>query len=93
MINFNTLFHAKKIPEKWIVLFILLLAFSLRLYLSSFDGYRGAYHNIFSIGIWNLGALSSPETTWAPTSSGESFYIDLGDQREIRTIYFLETDA
>ena len=47
----------------------------------------------FSIGIWNLGALSSPETTWAPTSSGESFYIDLDDQREIRTIYFLETDA
>jgi predicted membrane-bound dolichyl-phosphate-mannose-protein mannosyltransferase len=47
----------------------------------------------FSIGIWNLGALSSPETTWAPSCSGESFYIDLGDQREIRTIYFLETDA
>jgi hypothetical protein len=34
------MFHAKKNPEKWIMLFILLLAFILRLYLSSFDGYK-----------------------------------------------------
>ena len=47
----------------------------------------------FSVGIWHLGATSGPETTWAPTSFGERFYIDLGDQREIRTIYFLEADA
>ncbi|MHC1567837.1 MAG: phospholipid carrier-dependent glycosyltransferase [Candidatus Syntropharchaeia archaeon] len=46
----------------------------------------------FCIGIWNLGKISIPETSWSPSKSGESFYIDLGNQKQIRSIYFLETD-
>ena len=66
MIKFNTMFHPKKNPEKWIVLFILLLAFSLRLYLSSFDGYKvdiGTF-KAWSLAVVDLGIPDFYSNLW-----------------------------
>lgn len=47
----------------------------------------------FIIGIYNIGLTTAPETSWAPVDVGESFYIDLGKDYDVRDIYILETDA
>lgn len=47
----------------------------------------------FVVGIWNIGLTTAPQTSWAPLSSGEGFYIDFGEESDIEEIYILETDA
>jgi hypothetical protein len=42
----------------------------------------------FSLAIWNLGLSQVPVNGWR-TTENESFYIDLGEQRSIGTVYFL----
>ncbi len=42
----------------------------------------------FSLAVWNLGLSQAPVNGWR-TTENESFYIDLGEERSIGTVYFL----
>jgi dolichyl-phosphate-mannose-protein mannosyltransferase len=42
----------------------------------------------FSLAVWNLGISQAPVTSWQ-TTGNEAFYIDLGEQTSVGTVYFL----
>ena len=46
----------------------------------------------FSIATWNLGLTQTPTTT-TTFSNGQSFYLDLGSQNSVGSIYFLLQDG
>lgn len=39
-----------------------------------------------ALALFNLGSAKSPETLWEPSSSGESFYVDLGESRQLERV-------
>jgi dolichyl-phosphate-mannose-protein mannosyltransferase len=41
----------------------------------------------FSIATWNVGLAQAPVTTWQGTQK-ESFYVDLGESQQVRSVYF-----
>lgn len=38
------------------------------------------------LALYNLGSTKSPETLWEPAASGESFYVDLGQSRQLERV-------
>lgn len=38
------------------------------------------------VALINLGSMKSPETVWQPASGGESFYIDLGETKQLEKV-------
>lgn len=44
----------------------------------------------FIVALFNLGSLKAPQSFWKPANSGESFYVDLGESKDIsRVNYFM----
>jgi dolichyl-phosphate-mannose-protein mannosyltransferase len=39
-----------------------------------------------ALALFNLGSAKSPETIWEPASQGESFYVDLGESRQLERV-------
>lgn len=39
-----------------------------------------------AIALYNLGSTKSPETLWEPAASGESFYVDLGQSKQLERV-------
>lgn len=39
-----------------------------------------------ALALFHLGSAKSPETVWQPAASGESFYVDLGESRQLEQV-------
>jgi predicted membrane-bound dolichyl-phosphate-mannose-protein mannosyltransferase len=46
----------------------------------------------FFIGIWNIGSLNTPVTSWLPDKANESFYIDLKNEYFVDSIYLMQAN-
>ena len=46
----------------------------------------------FFLGIWNIGSMNTPVTSWTPHLVNESFYIDLKSEYFIDYIYLMQAD-
>ena len=46
----------------------------------------------FFIGIWNIGSMNTPVTSWMPVSVNESFYIDLKNEYFVDSIYLMQAN-
>ncbi|PWB55626.1 MAG: hypothetical protein C3F06_02160 [Candidatus Methanoperedenaceae archaeon] len=46
----------------------------------------------FFIGIWNIGSMNTPVTSWMPISANESFYIDLKNEYFVNSIYLMQAN-
>lgn len=46
----------------------------------------------FFLGIWNIGSLNTPVTSWTPHLANESFYIDLKKEYFIDYIYMMQAN-
>jgi dolichyl-phosphate-mannose-protein mannosyltransferase len=46
----------------------------------------------FFLGIWNIGSLNTPVTSWMPEKANESFYIDLKNEYFVDSIYLMQAN-
>ena len=46
----------------------------------------------FFLGIWNIGSINTPVTSWIPDSANESFFIDLKNEYFVDSIYLMQAN-